>query len=204
MLVAGRPVIPAGYDDLIAAGRGDPFDRQVFAHALILGLAEGAPLNAALGWERSLAARLLARYFPRHRRAVLEAARFADGADEAPEEPDLRRLLLDHRSGGALEGELLARLIARRSLKPNHLWQDLGLVARSDLSRLLLRHFRLLAERNVHDMKWKKFFYRELCRLDGLLLCKAPVCDACEDFSLCFGGESGEPLLALARSRRRP
>ena len=99
-------------------------------------------------------------------------------------------------------GELLARLIARRSLRPNHLWQDLGLFARGELSELLHRHFRPLAERNVNDMKWKKFFYRELCRLDGLLLCKAPTCDACDDFGLCFGGEPGEPLLALARGRK--
>lgn len=189
---------PVAYDNLIAAGRGDPFDRHVFACALVLGFGEEEALDAALGWNRLLVTRLLDGYFPSHRRALLDAARFAEGVEEAPEEPDLRQLLLDHRSGEEFEGELLARLIARRSLRPNHLWQDLGLFARAELSQLLLRHFRPLAERNVHDMKWKKFFYRELCRLDGLLLCKAPVCDACDDFSLCFGGEIGEPLLTLA------
>ena len=76
----------------------------------------------------------------------------------------------------------------------NHLWQDLGLPHRGDLSALLHRHFRPLAERNDQDMKWKKFFYRKLCEREGVLVCKAPNCAVCDDVGLCFGAESGEPL----------
>jgi nitrogen fixation protein NifQ len=55
------------------------------------------------------------------------------------------------------------------------------------LSRVLRRRFEPLARRNVRDMKWKKFFYRELFMRDGVLVCKAPVCDICTDFAHCFG-----------------
>ncbi len=82
-------------------------------------------------------------------------------------------------------------------MAPNHLWQDLGLQSRTDLGRLLHRHFPVLAGLNDRDMKWKKFFYRQLCQRDGILICKAPNCADCSDISVCFAGEPGEPLLAL-------
>ncbi|MFO1157199.1 MAG: nitrogen fixation protein NifQ [Rhodospirillales bacterium] len=50
----------------------------------------------------------------------------------------------------------------------------MGLLSRSDVSRLLHRPFEPLAQRNNRDMKWKKFFYRELCLRDNILICKAP------------------------------
>ncbi len=49
-------------------------------------------------------------------------------------------------------------------------------------------------------MKWKKYFYRRLCELEGFTLCTAPSCRECCDFDRCFGAEHGESL--LARSRR--
>jgi len=49
-------------------------------------------------------------------------------------------------------------------------------------------------------MKWKKFFYRMICRDEGFRLCSAPSCAECDDFSVCFGDESGESF--LARNRR--
>ena len=48
-------------------------------------------------------------------------------------------------------------------------------------------------------MKWKKFFYRTICRDEGYMLCAAPSCAECDDFEICFGEESGESLLARAR-----
>ena len=108
-------------------------------------------------------------------------------------------MLLDHRTHGTRAEAWLAAIVARRSLGPNHLWQDLGLNDRSELGRLLHRHFAPLASENVHDMKWKKFFYRRLCQLDGVLVCKAPNCEVCTDKAVCFGDENGEPL---ARARR--
>lgn len=71
----------------------------------------------------------------------------------------------------------------------------------ADLSTLLRRHFAPLAARNSGDMKWKKFFYRELCQRDGVLVCKAPNCAVCDDAALCFAPEDGEPLARLQPPR---
>jgi nitrogen fixation protein NifQ len=38
-------------------------------------------------------------------------------------------------------------------------------------------------------MKWKKFFYKQLCEREGVNACKAPSCAACDDYSKCFGSE---------------
>jgi nitrogen fixation protein NifQ len=96
-------------------------------------------------------------------------------------------------------GALLAIVVARRAMRPNHLWQDLGLTNRGELSALMRRHFAPLALRNRQDMKWKKFFYRMICSDDSYRLCVAPSCSECSDFNGCFGDESGESLLARVR-----
>ena len=188
------------YIELVARGIGDEFDRHVFACALALAAGETRPLTEALGLAPPDLGVLLDLYFP-HAGWLLPAQTGAGARADALEEPDLRQLLLDHRSRGTVEEEWLAAIVARRSLYPNHLWQDLGLFNRSDLSRLLDRHFEQLARRNKRDMTWKKFFYRELCARDGVLVCKAPVCDVCSDFQHCFGAETGEPLARLQTAK---
>jgi nitrogen fixation protein NifQ len=185
------------YVQLVAHGVGDAFDRHAFACALAVGADEtDRPLSRALGLSAVSIGQLCDAFFPAARPLLPPLPPGADTGEDALEEPDLRRLLLDHRTRGTIEEDWLAAIIARRSLRPNHLWQDLGLFNRSDLGRLLHRHFEPLAKRNMRDMKWKKFFYRELCIRDGVLVCKAPVCDVCSDFVHCFGAE-GEPLARL-------
>jgi nitrogen fixation protein NifQ len=190
------------YRRLTQRGAGDAFDRHVFACAIALAATEpGRPLTAALGLPGPALRALFAIYFPEE--AELSAGLGEDAGEDELEEPDLRALLIEHGSRGAREETWLAAIVARRSLGANHLWQDLGLSSRDDLSRLLLRHFRPLAARNSGDMKWKKFFYRALCERDGALVCKAPNCAVCDDASLCFGGEAGEPLARLQDPHRR-
>ena len=180
---------------LVEGGRGDPFERHVFACALVIGLADHeGPVTKALGLAPDRLSRLLQRYFP-HTGGLIAIG--GDPGEDALEEPDLRELLLEHRSRGLEEEDWLAAIVARRSIRPNHLWQDLGLFNRSELNSLLHRHFHALAVQNDKDMKWKKFFYRTLCRRDGILICKAPNCEVCVDVQLCFGAEDGEPLAAL-------
>lgn len=115
------------------------------------------------------------------------------------DEECLQELLLRSRSSAAPFHSLLAVLLARRATRTNHLWQDLGLRNRGELSALMLRHFAPLALRNKQDMKWKKFFYRIICREEGFRMCTAPCCSECDDFQKCFGEESGESLLAKIR-----
>ncbi|MBB4286866.1 nitrogen fixation protein NifQ [Roseospira goensis] len=169
----------------------DPFDRHVLAAAIASGcLPPHRALTESLALSPCDLARLIATVFP-HAGALLDwQPPWPGPRDDEPEEPALRALLYDNRTPGG-DPDLarwLARIIARRSLGDRHLWEDLGLGARADLSRLMARHFGPLSERN-QGMRWKKFFYRSLCEQEGVLLCKAPNCEVCEDYALCFAPE---------------
>lgn len=102
---------------------------------------------------------------------------------------DLAALLLDHASRDSEEVRLLARIIAHACMGQNHLWQDLGLPNRQALNELLRNHFGPLHVKNVGNMRWKKFFYRQLCERAGVLICKSPSCGVCCDYAECFGPE---------------
>lgn len=180
------------YHDLMATGGGgDPFDRHVFACVLAAAAGEAPlPLTEAVGLDGAELAALVARHFPGGEEVLAGLDAGSGSGAEAVEEADYRALLLAGASEpGSDEARWLASMVARRSLRPDHLWESLGLPARADLSRLLHRHFGPLAARNVRDMKWKKFFYRQMCEAEGMSICKSPVCDDCVDFSVCFGGD---------------
>lgn len=105
---------------------------------------------------------------------------------------DLMALLLDHSdpsAGPKADRYHVAWLIACASLGDRHLWQDLGLPSRDALSALIARWFPALKALNVGDMKWKKFFYRQLCLKEDILICKSPSCSDCTDHAVCFGPE---------------
>ena len=102
---------------------------------------------------------------------------------------DILRLLLDHRSKTGKATEVVAVWVAEACLGEDHLWQDMGLPSRKELSALLACHFRPLFEKNTGDMKWKKFFYKQICEREGFMLCKSPSCGECIDYNKCFGPE---------------
>ncbi len=183
-----------------ATHSGRDLDRYLFGRIVSLCLADqNRPPNEILGLTSADLRRLVQRHVP-HFASAVAARRGSEGTGtEALEEPDYRAYLLEHRAQRCEQDETwLAAIIARRSLAPNHLWQDLGLQSRKDLNALLSRHFPALVRLNRSDMKWKKFIYRQLCERDGVLVCKAPNCAACSDFFVCFGSETGEPLDVLA------
>jgi nitrogen fixation protein NifQ len=170
-------------------------DAHLFRRIVSFAAAETEhPLTAALGLGRAALERLLSRHLP-ELRALLRATPPDSGTGEdAIEEADLRALLLDHRRGDAEEEAWLAAIVARRSLGTNHLWQDMGFANRLELNAMFRRHFPALVALNAGDMKWKKFFYRQLCAREGFLLCKSPNCETCDDYAACFDGEPGEAL----------
>ena len=108
---------------------------------------------------------------------------------EFDEFDELVELLLEHRATAIEQETWLAYAIASASMGENHLWQDMGLPSRKVLSELMQKHFPTLAAKNVGDMKWKKFFYRQLCARAGVPICKSPHCADCCDYRICFGSE---------------
>lgn len=180
-----------------AAG-SELFDMHVVASILAIAADDVERGNGALSTRCGLASRelraLFVMLFP-GALAVLEGLDLPDPAI-SDEESQLRDILFMNSAEASTLERLLAYMIARRCLAPNHLWQDLGLGHRGELTKLMRRHFPRLAERNDRDMKWKKFFYRMMCSSTGFSLCVAPTCGECDDFELCFGTEDGESLLA--------
>ena len=112
------------------------------------------------------------------------------GFDAYDEFDEIVELLLEHRASNREQETWLAYAIASAAMGENHLWQDMGLPSRKVLSQLMMAHFPTLAAKNSADMKWKKFFYRQLCERAGVPICKAPRCADCCDYRVCFGPES--------------
>jgi nitrogen fixation protein NifQ len=194
-----RYIVPAVQDPaivyahLMARAAGDPFDAHVLASnvALAQSLAQDAQ-GAGLGLSAQELRFMIDAVFPG---SGLHIGPILFSGEDVIEEADLRALLLTGRAKGTRLEEWMAAVVARACQRPNHLWQDLGLRNRGELSLLLKRHFPGIALLNVRDMKWKKFFYRQLCQVENVPICKSPVCDSCTDFAHCFGSEEANPLL---------
>lgn len=140
---------------------------------------------------------------------VLMARHFSESPDEAdsqtPQERDdlredllelrreewqqLQSLLLSHRAGLDPDEVEMASIVAAACLGGDHLWRDLGLTSRQQLRELLFGNFPELAARNVNNMRWKKFFYKQLCEQEGGYVCRSPSCEQCPTYQECFGDE---------------
>lgn len=196
------------YGQLMASWPTDDsasFDAHIVASILAIAAAETPPGRSvadAAGLDGAELRSLVAALFPTT--GAISRLNVADGAIERAEDEEcLLDLLARHSTAGSELERRLAAMIARRAMRPNHLWQDLGLRNRGELSFLMARHFTVLARRNDRDMKWKKFLYRMICRDEGYTICTAPSCAECDDFQVCFGDESGESLLAAVRYAAR-
>ena len=105
------------------------------------------------------------------------------------ERQDLINLLKHYSCPDLIETDWVIGLLVAGCLGNDHLWHDLGLWSRSQLTALLNYNFPELAARNTRDMKWKKFLYKQLCEAEGLYLCRAPSCNVCVDYGVCYGSE---------------
>ena len=120
------------------------------------------------------------------------AAIMARRSTRDDEVDEVRSLLLEHADPGAGSAQdiaLVAETVAVACLGDNHLWQDLQLPSRAELSTLMAHWFPALKALNSGDMKWKKFLYKQLCEREEIQVCKAPSCAVCSDQPLCFGPE---------------
>lgn len=178
-LMADLLARPADADAL-----ADPTRPVLASIAVGRSLGEGV-LPVALGLGGARFAEFWRRYFPGPQLILIEGKH-----EDIPELDDIERLLLDYRAGLRDSEAWLARIVACGCAGRDHLWQDLGLANRSELSRLMETAFPALAELNVGDMKWKKFIYRHYCQRDGIYVCPAPSCGVCIDYAKCFAPET--------------
>lgn len=189
-------------------GRGDLLAATPDASTLTLAFAgvmggtarRAPPYNVPVaGLADAALRRLLQRFFPAlaaAQRAALLAQAALPGNPSAPESSgvadefaDIVALLLEEHADADDAIVWLAHAIATACMSADHLWQDMDLPDRPVLGRLMREHFPQLAARNVRDMRWKKFLYRELCDRAAVPVCPAPSCSACSEYSHCFAGD---------------
>ena len=197
--------VPARIEGDGLAGRllaGARFARHpetlVLAHGIAL--TWGWPLGPAgglLGLDREASRALLEVVFPAARdlHDDLRTQSAAAGGDRGDEFAELLGLLLPHRLHCNRDSEWLARAVAAGCLGDNHLWEDLGLPSRAQLSALLDAWFPALVARNSYNLRWKRFFYRQICEATEIRLCKAPSCGVCSDYAACFGDVAADAEL---------
>ena len=132
-------------------------------------------------------------------RRVIGAACARRPAAPPPLLPDLVALLWDARSTEDPLTRPLAEAVAAAAFGPQHLWQELGVSGRGDVTALLRRYFRPVADANVRGLKWKHHLF--LCPGDRLQRpgLRPPRCDACDEQRLCFP-DSTPGVVTLARS----
>jgi nitrogen fixation protein NifQ len=132
---------------------------------------------------------MLDRHFPGAGLLLPLAVAKSPDDDREAECAELRVLMLSHRAGRDRAEEWVASIVATGCMGGDHLWQDLGLWSRSELTELMRENFPGLAAKNDRDMKWKKFLYKQLCIQEGIYTCRSPSCEVCVDYNVCFGPE---------------
>lgn len=192
-VTADHPVYRALIDNTPAKGISDD-DRHLFACLLTLADQEPAPLHQALNLSELMLETLLLKVFP----GIDSLSLFSDPTlkTAAPPEinPDVQKLLLgflrkDSFGWPQFASLAMARIIAGRATHPGHLWVAMGLFERPELSAAIGRHLPSLLTANDKGMRWKRYLFKQVCELNGGLMCKSPVCGDCSDYALCFAPE---------------
>jgi nitrogen fixation protein NifQ len=178
---------------LAAATRAASPDTQLFAK--LIAAREARDELALLGLPQPVWRALLQRHFVHAPAAVLAPVHEAlsalppVGSSEHVEFVEtLRALLLTYSSTAvdANDARCLASIIAHACLRPDHLWRDLGLAGRDEVTWMLTRYFPALVVLNVDNLRWKKFLAQQRALSLGLQPGPAPGCPGCEDYGYCF------------------
>ncbi|MET0026361.1 MAG: nitrogen fixation protein NifQ [Candidatus Thiodiazotropha sp.] len=177
------------YGRLISSARQQTSTEVVLARLLSSWKCGYSVLPEWLGLGESEFHRMLKQHFPgMHPSEVIHHTAAPRSAYEGEME-DLRTLIMKHRSHRSEAEPWFAEILIAGCMGPDHLWQDLGLWSRDDLSLLISDHFHPLAVMNTKNMKWKKFLYKQLCETEGIYTCRSPSCEVCADYANCFGPE---------------
>ncbi len=187
------PGVAAGFDSasrlyrgLMSRAGGDGND-HVFACMIASWQTGAGDMPDWLGLSPAAYQCLTSHHFPRTATAGLVTIGRTLAEDRMDEVDELVRLVLIDKAGESPSEVWMAHVVAAGCMGSNHLWQDLGLWSRADLTALMRRNYPALAARNLRDMKWKRFLYKQLCDAEGIYSCRAPSCDVCVDYPLCFG-----------------
>ena len=176
------------YDDLMACA-GQPSNSVWLAQIIASWQVGAGVLPDYLGLQPLQFQKLLEQYFPDYSLAGSAASGKTSNFSRMLEKQDLEQYLRRFAANNDELNEWLISMIVAACLGSDHLWQDLGLWSRKDLSDMLTRHFPEMKALNSKDMKWKKFLYKQLCETEGFYVCRAPSCEVCKDYSNCFGYE---------------
>jgi nitrogen fixation protein NifQ len=189
----GPRVVDKGPADLLyrrlaghAVGRGND---QAFASMIASLCTGGGAMPDWLGLEPAAFGCLMKHHFPGATLGERPRIGRPPDTERNDERDELVRLLLMAKAGNTPSEVWMAHVIAAGCMASDHLWHDLGLWQRADLTALMRRNFPSLAARNVRDMKWKRFLYKQLCEAEGIYTCRAPSCEVCTDYHACFGPE---------------
>jgi nitrogen fixation protein NifQ len=174
------------YAELMAHAVGLPND-ELLAQMITSQIGGMGALPPGLGLSEKDFTELLECHFPRLELVIRNVEVVDD--PRALERDDVLGLLLEHRAHRYMSEQWMAEIVTTACMANDHLWQDLGLWSREFLSRLMKQNFPSLAAKNVHDMKWKKFLYKQLCEKENINACRAPSCEVCTDYLKCFGPE---------------
>jgi len=123
----------------------------------------------------------------------------ANDATRSPFLAPLIALLWSHRCAEGAWTRLMAGTIASAAFGARHLWQDLGASGRPEVTGLMTRHFRTLAERNARNLKWKHHLFLCLGAEMGMPDLRPPRCDGCEEQRICF--PDGPIVVSLVRDK---
>ena len=165
-------------------------DRHLFACLLTVAAREPYPTAAALGLSDRELGRLLLTLYP-----AFDPSRLNHYAPETQHDPpeinrDVVQLLSGYHPHPCSDmANWLTAALAARAAQTGHLWVAMGLFERPELSNAIRRHLPALAKANHQNMRWKRFFFKTVCDLNGGNLCKSPNCGVCSDYALCFAPE---------------
>lgn len=185
----------AYYDPLLAFARSpdNPITRTFVSAINMVRSSSRLAGRRTFGLDINAYKRMLDSYFPGAGSAYLPQVVNAvtiNGASPLSDEFDeLLTLLLKHRTDTGSETTWLAYAITACCMGDDHLWQDMSLDNRQQLSDLLQQRFPILYYKNTANMRWKKFFYKQLCEQAGAYVCRAPSCSVCVDYQNCYGLE---------------
>lgn len=119
----------------------------------------------------------------------------------APQLHQLVQLLLSLRSLDADASATFwaAHVVSAAASGSRHLWQDLGLGGREDVTALLQYYFAPFCARNTAHLKWKRFLFQQLALEQPSSAPHKPDCTQCEQHAVCF-----PPALTLSAPAPQP